>query len=506
MSDNVRHGSGEGAHDAGAFAEGNVHETVGAHANAAGSNPSLGANSNAETNSNQGFPNQISHGSDTTNAGNQHPLTNQASGSIQHPTQSQSQSGSTFGSSAGSAGSTSNSGNPGSWDSSATSTTGTSSTGSGSGTSWGGDGSNSGSSGTTSGGTTFSEADNVSTTPGNFNASTSTPASNVKLGKGLDIGTANLVSAVQNEQGGITIRMERNAFIDIESDVYSKRMLTKLQVPYVVHNDRMVVLGDSAFELSNIFSRETRRPMKDGLISPSEVDALGIIRMIIEKILGLPQGDGEKCYFSIPAASIDRPNNVIYHQGLFDGLLRKMGYVPHPMNEAHAVVFSELAEQNFTGIGISCGGGMFNVCVAYKTIPALTFSICRGGDWIDSNVANVLGIPSSKATAVKERGCDLMNPRNREEEAVVIYYRNLINYTLMNIKQKFEVAQDMPEFPEPIDIVFSGGTSMVGGFAELCDQELKKIHFPIPVNRVRRAKDPLSSVARGCLIAAAIGE
>jgi len=328
----------------------------------------------------------------------------------------------------------------------------------------------------------------------------------VKLGKGLDVGTANLVTAVQNEQGGITIKMERNAFIDIDADVYSKRMLTKLQVPYVIHNDRMIVLGDSAFELSNIFGRETRRPMKDGLISPSEVDALGIIRLIIDKIIGPPRAEGEKCYFSVPASSIDRANNVVYHQGLFDGLLRKMGYTPHAMNEAHAVVFSELADQNFTGIGISCGGGMFNVAVAYKTIPALTFSICRGGDWIDTNVANVLGIPASKATAIKERGCDLMNPRNREEEAVVIYYRNLINYTLANIKQKFEVASDMPEFPEPIDIVFSGGTSMIGGFVELCEQELHKIRFPIPVNRVRRAKDPLSSVARGCLIAAAIGE
>ncbi|MBI1851174.1 MAG: hypothetical protein HYR85_12600 [Planctomycetes bacterium] len=328
----------------------------------------------------------------------------------------------------------------------------------------------------------------------------------LRLGKGLDIGTVNLAAAVQNEKGGITIKLERNAFIDINSDVYSKRMLTKLKVPYVIHNGKMIVLGDAAFELSNIFGRETRRPMKDGLISPNETDALPMVKLIIEKVLGPIQAPGEPCFFSVPAPSIDKDNNIIYHQGLFEGILRKLGYTPKAMNEGHAVVFAELAEQNFTGIGISCGGGMFNICVSYKTIPALSFSISRGGDWIDSNVATVLGITAARATYLKERGVDITNPTCREDEAIVIYYRNLINYTLQNIKAKFEVASDMPEFREPVDIVCSGGTSMIKGFEKVFWQELQNIKFPIKVAKVRRAAEPLTSVAKGCLIAAAISE
>src|SRR5688572_13836948 len=91
-------------------------------------------------------------------------------------------------------------------------------------------------------------------------------ATAVALGKGLDIGTANIAAAVQNADGTVLIRLERNAFLDIKADVYSKNMLTKLKVPYVMHNGNMVVIGEAAFELANIFSRETRRPMKDGLI------------------------------------------------------------------------------------------------------------------------------------------------------------------------------------------------------------------------------------------------
>ena len=326
------------------------------------------------------------------------------------------------------------------------------------------------------------------------------------LGKGLDVGTANLAAAVQNDEGGITVNVERNAFLDINSDVYSKNMLTKLKVPYIVHNTKLVVIGEAAFELANVFGKETRRPMQDGLISPAEVDALPMIKLIINKVLGEPNTPGEKVYFSVPAESLDVDNNVVYHQGLFEGMLTKMGYEARSLNEAHAVIFAELAECDFTGIGLSFGGGMANACVAYKSIPCLSFSVARGGDWIDKNVANVLGVKGSKATFIKERGLDIRDPKNREEEAVAIYYRNLISYVLTNIKSRFEHGQNMPSFQDPVDIACAGGTSLVGGFIEVFRDEFAKIDFPIPINKIFRAEEALTSVAKGCLVAAAIGE
>ncbi|GAB4150079.1 MAG: hypothetical protein Fur0037_18490 [Planctomycetota bacterium] len=328
----------------------------------------------------------------------------------------------------------------------------------------------------------------------------------VALGKGLDIGTANLAAAVQNDEGGITVTVERNAFLDIPSDVYSKNMLTKLKVPYVVHNNKLVVIGEAAFELANVFGRETRRPMSDGLISPNEQDALPMIKLIISKILGEPRQPGENCYFCVPAPSLDVDNNVVYHQGLFESMLAKLGYNAHAINEAHAVIFAELAESDFTGIGLSFGGGMANACVAYKSIPCLSFSVARGGDWIDKNVANVLGVPRSKATYIKERGIDIRDPKSREEEAVAIYYRSLISYVLQNIKARFESGKNMPNFNTPVDIACAGGTSMIGGFIEVFREEFAKIDFPIPVARIFRAEEALTSVAKGCLVAAAIGE
>ena len=323
----------------------------------------------------------------------------------------------------------------------------------------------------------------------------------IALGRGLDVGTANLVSSNQDNAGNVNLKIQRNAFIDIDCDDYTRNMLTRLGVQYVVVNNRMVVVGDPAFELANIFNRNTRRPMKDGMISPDESDALPIEKMLLETLLGQPQQPGEVCYFSVPAEPIDADLNVVYHQGVFGGLLKGLGYDPKPLVEGHAVVFSELAEDDFTGIGISCGGGMFNVCVAYKSIPALSFSTTRGGDWIDRNVAGVLGISSSRACGMKEKGIDLANPQGREEEAVEIYYRNLIAYTLKNIKERFECSSSMPKFPDPVSIVCSGGTSMIGGFIDVFRQEFDKIQFPIEIKEIRHAEDPLYSVSKGCLVA-----
>jgi actin-like ATPase involved in cell morphogenesis len=322
------------------------------------------------------------------------------------------------------------------------------------------------------------------------------------LGRGLDVGTVNICAAARTRAAETVYNIQRNAFLDVRSDAFTKKMLMKLGIDYIVQGDKGYVLGDPAFELANIFEKNTRRPMKDGMISPIEPEALLIVSLIIAQLVGHPQQVGEVCAFSVPADPIDVERNVIYHRGALETVLRKLGYTPKPLLEGHSVVFSELAEQDFTGVGISCGGGMFNICIAYKSVPALTFSTSRGGDWIDNNVSQAIGMPIPQVCAMKESGVDLMNPKDRIQDAIVIYYRNLIQYTLETIKQKFESAQNLPTFTKPIDVVCAGGTSLIRGFIDVFRDEFKKVQFPMEVNEIRLARDPLKAIARGCLVAA----
>ncbi|MBF0489558.1 MAG: hypothetical protein HQL15_02935 [Candidatus Omnitrophica bacterium] len=320
--------------------------------------------------------------------------------------------------------------------------------------------------------------------------------------KGLDVGTMNLVGATQADDGSIKIKLMRHCFLDVDVSPFTKKMLLQQKVQYVEMGKKVYILGESAFELANIMNKVIRRPMKAGVMSPNESDAAPIFGLLVEAVIGKADGPNIPCYYCVPANPIDADFNIVYHSGIIAGALKNLGYIPKEMNEAHAVVFSELADQDFTGIGISCGGGMVNVCVSYKTIPAVAFSTSRAGDWIDKNVAQVLGTNSTRAAALKEKGVNLKSPKNREEEAIGIYYRNLISYTLNNIKAKFESTEGIPQFPDPVDIVCSGGTSLVGGFIDVFEEELKKMEFPIPINKVRLATEPLNATAKGLLLAA----
>lgn len=321
-------------------------------------------------------------------------------------------------------------------------------------------------------------------------------------GCGLDVGTSNVIGSIRTNDGGSLCNIQRNAFLDVRSDVFTQKLLMKLGVDRHIRGSKGFVIGNPAFDLANVFEKNARRPMKGGMISATEPDALHVESLVISSALGKPRLDQEVCAYSISADPIDLEWNAVYHAGAIEAILRGLGYSPKPVIEGQAVVFAELAAEDYTGIGISCGAGLFNVAVAYKSLTALAFSTSRGGDWIDHNVARSLGLPSSQVCAIKEGGLNLNRPRDRVEEAICILYRDLVHYTVETIREKFESARDMPAFRAPVSVICSGGSSMIRGFIEMFRAEFKAINFPIEVGEIRRARDPQRTVALGCLEAA----
>lgn len=323
-----------------------------------------------------------------------------------------------------------------------------------------------------------------------------------RFGVGLDPGTMNIVAARRTESGVTTSRV-RDAFLELPPE--AKRMLRLSGVSYVEREDELLILGDAALETANVFGREARRPLSAGLVSPSDVDALEVLALLIKSVLGVPTTGGEYCYFSIPAAPVDRPgHDVIYHKGVLEKILYAQGYTPVASNEAMAVLFSETAAEGFSGIGISFGSGMTNVALAANTVEGLSFSLSRGGDWIDSGAAKSLGLTAARMCSLKEKGVDLNAPVGREQEAIVFYYRALIDYAIDQIASQFKAVEGKFTLPRAIPVVVSGGTSKPTGFVELFRSqfERKRKKFPVEISEVRAAKDPLNAVAHGLLIQA----
>lgn len=319
---------------------------------------------------------------------------------------------------------------------------------------------------------------------------------------GLDIGTGNIVAA-RKIGTGVETRRVRDAFLELPLD--AKKMLKLANVSYVERDEELLILGDAAMDTANIFGREARRPLSAGLVSSSDIDAMEILGLLIKNVLGEPSKPGEHCYFSVPAAPVDRPGqDVIYHRGVLERIVRECGFTPTAGNEAMAIIYAETAKENFSGIGLSFGAGMTNVALAMNTIEGLSFSVGRGGDWIDTGAAKSIGSTASRICAIKEKGVDLNAPMGRDQEAITFYYRNLIEYAIDQIALQFMSIQGKFSLPRPVPIIVSGGTSKAGGFLDLFKAvfEKKRKKFPIEVSEIRAASDPLNAVANGLLIQA----
>jgi hypothetical protein len=282
----------------------------------------------------------------------------------------------------------------------------------------------------------------------------------------------------------------------------AEQMLSRSDVLHIRKDDKVYVVGDDALNFANIFNKETRRPMQRGILSSEEASAIPMIKLITEQVVGEPAVDGENLFFSSPADPIDSDVSTLYHQKTLESMLSDKGYSPEPINEGMAVIYSELADHNFTGLGVSFGAGMTNVCLAYYAVPVMKFSIARGGDWIDQQASQATGTPVDKVTSIKEDGfeLDFQTDVGGVEGAVSIYYENLLNYVV----KKLSAEVDEGDIEEDLDVpvVVTGGTSSPDGFEELFERHLRDIQIPFSISEVRSADDPLYSVAKGALVAA----
>jgi glutaredoxin len=330
---------------------------------------------------------------------------------------------------------------------------------------------------------------------------------------GLDAGTSFYVSARKE-----LVKKQRNAFLTLDGDTSMlKRQLGRLNVPYIEKNNRLHIVGKNAFEYAQIFgSKDLKRPMKSGLLNPTERDAIPILRVIIEELLGPPQTPNELCVYCVPAKPIDSETRVDYHEDTLAKIIQSLGYTTRSVEEGVALAYECLEDDNLTGIAMSMGAGMCNICIMYAGMPAITFSVTRAGDFIDENVARDTGTPSAKAQYMKEKGeVDLSNPtllvsngtatlqtnvpKSEIAQAIKSYYVVLINYILANIIKQFETSKDVPTFPIPVPFVIGGGTALVPGFIDLFKEQLTKQPFPIDISEVRLAEDAHIAVANGCL-------
>lgn len=329
---------------------------------------------------------------------------------------------------------------------------------------------------------------------------------------GLDIGTYNIIQAVRDQKGDVTFKREVNAFLDLPVDQgYMLNMLKNSGAPVVERGETAYILGRAAVELAYSMNREVNRPMFKGILSVSEKEAFNILSIIIKSMIGKVSNDGEIVFYSVPADPINSTTGAGYHQKVLQSILDSYHVdgkrlVAKPINEALAIVIAELEKEARTGIGISFGAGMVNLCYAMLSVPVVQFSRTDSGDWIDIEASKAVGETATFINKRKEKIDLASEPKDSVDRAIRYHYEMLIENSLRDIAKGIRQAGSKANPGRPIPVILAGGTASPKGFTTffkgILDRMTKNGQFPLEVGEIRLANDHLFTVAKGCLIAA----
>ncbi|MDP8982338.1 MAG: hypothetical protein M3O35_17305 [Acidobacteriota bacterium] len=318
---------------------------------------------------------------------------------------------------------------------------------------------------------------------------------------GLDVGTSRVCLAQQTGEA-YDFKTQLNAFVTIPFSKITQNVLTKENIPHSIQGAEIVVHGNEADRLADLLSIETRRTMTRGVLNPVEPESLSMMRKIIGSLVEPARGDQKIC-FTVPAAPLGSEDNLTYHEATLRQILEELGYTVKSINEGLAVIYSELESSNFTGIGISCGGGLCNVCLAYLSVPVISFSIPKAGDYIDNSAASVTGERSNRIRIAKEDSFHFNGFfGDKLHQVLGVYYDEMIQALVQGLKESLAGARNIPKGGRPIPLVLSGGTALPQGFRDRFEKVVREQDLPITFSEIRMASDPLHTAAQGALIAA----
>ena len=250
------------------------------------------------------------------------------------------------------------------------------------------------------------------------------------MAKGLDVGTSFIVFAEEGTKGKVIYTDFRDAFYIIKPTTpVATKMIEKGLAGKTFVKDidgSFIILGKDAIEKAIERNDSAKRPMFKGVVSSKEKDARRILTYILKEVVGVPKETNEKLVFCVPAQPIDQAIedfDVGYHEDVIIKLLSEVGYSAKAINEAEALCYSELDKDDYTGICLSWGAGMVNICIMLSGEPIVKFSTTKSGDWIDRMSAVATGETDSIVQVEKENGDFVVGQSNDNQvlAAVAVY-------------------------------------------------------------------------------------
>lgn len=316
---------------------------------------------------------------------------------------------------------------------------------------------------------------------------------------GIAIGTSSITLAEGRDKKIHHMqRAQFNATIPFDS-LYTN-VLYEHEIPYFEMSNFNYVQGYGADHIANFFHTHPWRPVSPE--SSQDQDGIVLCEAILQTIIGRPNTPATPLYFTVPSPPFSDNNIHAFAKGTLQTFFSRFGYIAMPVEKGVAVAMSELADNNFTGLVVTVGASLCNITLTYLSVPLLSFSLPKAGDYIDTMVAKTTNEFQFKVKEFKEESFSLAaKPATRLERALRIYYEDVVG-AIINGLEKALGGRPPANLNTQIPVVLSGGSVQLDGFQELFEKTLDNSRLPLAITNVRTAQDPITAAAKGALFLA----
>lgn len=330
----------------------------------------------------------------------------------------------------------------------------------------------------------------------------------------LDLGCTEFRS-LRREQGRLVARRLPAVYTVLADTPAQRRALEQARVAWSLTEGSLVVIGDHALDVAELFARPLIPLFAQGQLPEQDPIARQVCAWMIDVLL--PVAQGGLCCIANPSGTADEADRADRTSRFIAQLIGLRGYDIAFRHPATALALAELEETEYTGASLTLGAESVGFSLIHHSRTLVEAGFQRG-------VREVLD-----AFAHEHRSYLWDRAGNTYVDLPAIHRwlaQGELNLHSGGTDQQGWLARQMSEFlltawgglqrhvsrcrhavlNRPLPLVISGELTQIAGFTELVAESLRISRMPLIVSEVRTARFDPFAIARGLLIQGALRE
>lgn len=323
---------------------------------------------------------------------------------------------------------------------------------------------------------------------------------------GLSIGSDNIALVVRSDSNE-KVSLYRMPLVALRLDgVEHKMFMSKFQATYAKIGNSSYILGKDAFSLAGVFPKaEQVRPIVNGLINSTENDSIELLLSFIRKLLSRSPVTITDVVFTIPAPSVANIDST-YHRQVVEYLMEQLNIKCSAVYDVHASAYTLLSGEDMTGINVESGYNVTSICFNYLNVPAITFSIPFGTQFLEESVCRDLGVSARDARKFIEQ----YNAKEQLPVSKMLAVKAGMDRFVSEFLYKLRSALDSRKtnlitYDDPVVLALSGGAFMNTLIRDELSEGIIQIIQSVSLNKIKGTQvspNPQWSAASGAFMLA----